>query len=77
MQEYNLQRDINASTERRFYTIEERMEKYEAKVDRIIYIQLATIILFIATFRVVEVIAVICAVIIVLLSGLAHRQFMD
>ena len=49
MQEYNLQRDINASTERRFYTIEERMEKYEAKVDRIIYIQLATIILFIAT----------------------------
>ena len=49
MQEYNLQRDINASSERRFYSIEERMEKYESKVDRIIYIQLATIILFIAT----------------------------
>lgn len=45
----NLQRDINNSTERRIYSIEERMDKYEAKVDRIIYIQLATIILFVAT----------------------------
>ena len=45
----NYQRDINSSTERRIYTIEERMDKYEAKVNQIIYIQIASIMLFVIT----------------------------
>ena len=45
----NYQRDINNSTERRIYTIEERMDKYESKVNQIIYIQIASIMLFVMT----------------------------
>ena len=45
----NYQRDINNSTERRIYTIEERMDKYESKVNQIIYIQIASIMLFVIT----------------------------
>ncbi len=44
------QRDINQTTERRIYTIEERMERYETKINQLLYIQLATItIIFISS----------------------------
>lgn len=48
-QAINYQRDINSSTERRIYTIEERMDKYESKVNQILYIQIASIMLFVIT----------------------------
>jgi hypothetical protein len=45
----NYQRDINHSIEQRFYTLEERMSRYESRINQILYIQVAIIILFMAT----------------------------
>ena len=43
----NYQRDFNKSTEKRFYSLEERMERYDNKINRLMYIQFATILIII------------------------------